>query len=61
MILNQSNYDPVNESAHIFNAKLVFKKIVYEHFGIYTFQVNSSGGSVIHKINFTIKGSYTSQ
>ncbi len=57
-IIDQSNYEPINESAHIFDAKLVFKKIQYEHFGIYTFQVNNNGGSVIRKIHFTLKGSY---
>ncbi len=57
-ISNHSNYEPINRSAHIFDARLIFKKIRYKNFGIYTFQVNNSGGSAIWKINFTLKGNY---
>ncbi len=57
-ISNHSNYESINNSAHIFDARLIFKKIRYKNFGIYTFQVNNSGGSAIRKINFTLKGNY---
>jgi len=55
-IFDHSNYEVFNETAHIFDARLVFKRAQYEQFGIYKFQVNNNGGSVIHKINFTLKG-----
>ena len=50
-------YEMFNETAHIYDAKLIFTKIHDRTFGLYTFQVTNHGGRLIHQINFTEEGS----
>jgi hypothetical protein len=56
VIPNQSNYQLITRDPHVFDARLIFKKVKREHFGIYKFLVNNSAGAMIREINFTLKG-----
>lgn len=51
-------YEIINETAHIYDAKIIFTKIHNQSFGLYTFEVTNHGGRLIHQINFTQTGGY---
>ncbi|CAF0853593.1 unnamed protein product [Adineta ricciae] len=54
-ILNHLDYESIDESNYIHEAKLVFTKLVHEQFGIYTFQVHSIRGDIVtRQVNLNV-------
>ncbi|CAF0861317.1 unnamed protein product [Adineta ricciae] len=56
-ILHHLDYESINESNYIHEAKLVFTKLMHEQFGIYTFQVHSARGDIItRQVHLNVTG-----